>query len=403
MAGNTHVPDKLHGYTLQVRHMMCELISLDLGKIVSVEALEDVAVEFENRVVAEQIKSVQSGNNPIADRSEVFWKSLYNWYQYIINGDLSMENTMFRLVVISNRNVAAGVIAESFHAAHTDDEAKDALKIAQNALWGTKSELKAQVPSGYSSYLDILFNLENAAIVTQIIKAMQIEIHPSNYDENLYAKFCSQPIPPEYAEELFTYMLGWVYERVNAQTKHGLAAYVKCKDFRDALQSQMRRYNQNGILASVATRPSENETQKELDRQDIYIQQLGFIELDVSDRYKAANDFLRTSAEKTAWAERGIVAPQSFDDYHDGLVRIWRNQSQLVSHMPSPTNIESGQKLYFTCQDAVRTTKVQGNDTPEFFGAGSLHSLANGPSQAPLIGWHPTYKDLLKASGDKNE
>jgi len=403
MAGNTHVPDKLHGYTLQVRHMMCELISLDLEKIVSVEALEDVAVESENSVVAEQIKSVQSDNNPIANRSEVFWKSLYNWYQYIKNGDLSLKNTTFQLVVISNRNLTAGIIAESFHMAHTGDEAKVALKIAQDTLWGTKNELKAQVSSGYSSYLDILFNSENTAIVTQIVKAMQIEIHQSNYDENFYKKFCSLPIPPEYAEELFTYMLGWVHERVNAQTKHGLAAYIQCKDFRDALQSQIRRYNQNGILASVATRPSENETQKELDRQDIYIKQLGLIKLDVSEKLKAANDFLRTSAEKTAWAERGIVALQSFDDYHDGLIRVWSTQSLLVSLTPSPTNIQSGQKLYLICQDTVRTTKVQGHDTPEFFGAGSLHSLANEPHQEPLIGWHPTYKDLLKSSGETNE
>jgi len=219
MAGNTHVPDKLHGYTLQVRHMMCELISLDLEKVVSVEALEDVAVESENSVIAEQIKSVQSGNNPIADRSEVFWKSLYNWYQYIKNGDLPLDNTMFRFIVISNRDVTSGEIPESFHAAHTDEDAKAALKFAQDTLWGTKTELKAQVPSGYSSL----------------------------------------------------------------------------------------------------------------------------------------------------------------------------------------TNIENGQRLYFICQDAVRTTRVQGNDTPEFFGAGSLHSLANEPPQEPLIGWHPMYKDLLKASGDTNE
>ena len=188
--------------------------------------------------------------------------------------------------------------------------------------------------------------------MTQIIKAMQIEIHSSNYDDNFYKKFCSQPIPPEYSNELFTYMLGWVYEQVNAQTKHSLPAYIKCKDFRDELQSQIRRYNQNGILASVATRPSDNETQKELDRQDVYIKQLGLIELDVSEKFKAANDFLRTSAEKTTWAERGIVAPQSFDDYHEGLNRIWSIQSHLVSLTPSPTNMESGQKLYFLCQDA---------------------------------------------------
>ena len=44
MAGNTHVPDKLEGYMLQVRHALFELISVD-DRIVSVEAYDDVAIE----------------------------------------------------------------------------------------------------------------------------------------------------------------------------------------------------------------------------------------------------------------------------------------------------------------------------------------------------------------------
>ena len=403
MAGNTHVPDKLYGYTLQVRHMMYELISLDLEKVVSVEALEDVAIESKDSVVAEQIKSVQSNNNPIADRSEVFWKTLYNWHQYIENGDLQLGKTTFRFIVISDRNTVAGRIPTSFHAASTAENAKTALIEAKNTLWGTEGELKAKVPNGYASYLEILFNDDNINTVSQIIGSMQIEIHKSDYDDALFTKFVSLPIPPEYADDLFLYMLGWVYEQVNNQIKCGLPAYLKCKNFRDELQSQIRRYNQNGILASVATCPGIKETQKELARQDTYIKQLGFVEVDISDKLKAASDFLRTSAEKTAWAERGIVAPQSFDDYYEGIIRIWNTQSRLVSLTTLQTDIKDGQRLYFICQDAVRTAKVQGNETPEFFGSGSLHALANEPAQVPLIGWHPMYKDLLKAEGDNNE
>ena len=44
MSDNTHVPDKLEGYMLQVRHALYELICLD-ERVVSVEAYDDVAVE----------------------------------------------------------------------------------------------------------------------------------------------------------------------------------------------------------------------------------------------------------------------------------------------------------------------------------------------------------------------
>ena len=46
MSDNTHVPDKLEGYMLQVRHALYELICLD-ERVVSVEAYDDVAVEKE--------------------------------------------------------------------------------------------------------------------------------------------------------------------------------------------------------------------------------------------------------------------------------------------------------------------------------------------------------------------
>lgn len=400
MAGNTHVPDKLHGYTLQVRHMMHELISLDLKKVVSIEALDDVAVESNGMVIAEQIKSVQSNNNPIANRSVVFWKTLYNWFQYVKNRDIPLNNAIFQFIAVANKAIEPGSIQESFAKANNAEMARTVLLNAKNALWGVKNGLKCQVPDSYREYLDILFNPTNADIVEQIIKSMQIQIYVNDYDSRLYEKFCSQTIPPEYAEELFIYMLGWVYEQVNTKTKDGKPAYILCKDFRDALQAQIRGRDLNKTFSWVAVRPSDKEAQLELKRHDTYIKQLGFIEVDNSLKLQAASDYLRTSAEKTIWAERGIVISQSFVEYHDRLDRMWMNQFQLVSLKPAQSNVENGKKLYFICQEIAHSIKVQGNDTPEFFGAGSLHAFANEPPDEPRIGWHPTYKELLKTGGD---
>lgn len=63
---------KLQGNLLQVGHMLYELISVD-DRIVSVEKLDDVAVEIDGKVIAEQIKSVTSSNNPMDERSVVFF------------------------------------------------------------------------------------------------------------------------------------------------------------------------------------------------------------------------------------------------------------------------------------------------------------------------------------------
>ena len=402
MADNTLVPDKLYAYTLQVRHMMYELISIDSDRIVSVEAIDDVAIETDEKIIAEQIKSVQSSNNPLTDRATVFWKTLYNWWQYVVSGKLVLEKTVFRMIIISNRTLTTGVIPESFTTADNIDAAREALQKAKETLWGIEEELRKNIPDDYAPYLNTLFDNGNALDVEKIIKAMQIEVHPSDYDDKLYKKFSGLPIPQEYAQELFIYMLGWVYEQVNDQTKTGTPAYIQCGHFRDTLQAQIRRYNQSATLAWATTSPSEQEAQREFKRYDVYIRQLGLIQLDISDKLQAASDYLRTSSEKTIWAEQGIVAPQSFSDYYDSLVRMWRNQSRLVALSQSGTVVDNGKRVYFTCQEQVRTIRVQGMDAPESFGVGSLHTLANNPTDDPLIGWHPSYKELLRA-GDSHE
>jgi hypothetical protein len=396
----THVPDKLYGYTVQIRYMMYELISLDLKKIVSTEALEDVAVESSTETIVEQIKSVQSSNNPVSERSSIFWKTLFNWFNYINNGELNINNTTFRLIVISNKVFSTGSIEIEFSEADTYEKAQKALKQAKESLWGKDSELKQDVPLSYKTYLDILFDPKNEKVFVQIITNMKIEIYTNNYDEILYDKFCGQLIPPEYSRELFIYMLGWVYECVNQYIKNGNPAYIATKDFRDALLLQVRRYDQEQTLSWVTLKPDDIKAKYEIERQDTYIKQLDIINLDIPTKLKAASDFLRTSAEKTIWADRGLIAPQSFNEYYEDMERIWENISNLVLiSRDDADEVLKGQKIYFRCQDSVKDKKVQGKNVPLTFNSGSLHVLANEQK----IGWHPQFKIILKITKEEKD
>lgn len=177
MPNKTLVPDKLQGYLLQVKHMLFELISVD-DRIVSIEKLDDVAVEADGKVIAEQVKSVTSANNPIAERSSVFWKTLYNWCTYIENGVLP-SGAIMRFVVVSNGVVTPGSIQASFMNAHSDDEAKKALADAKEAILrtaqdGSATDMYATLPDSYRKYIRYLFDDSRTKIVCDIIKATMI-------------------------------------------------------------------------------------------------------------------------------------------------------------------------------------------------------------------------------------
>ena len=400
MPNRTLVPDKLQGYLLQVRHMLYELISVD-DRIVSIEKLDDVAVEADGKVIAEQVKSVTSANNPIAERSSVFWKTLYNWCTYIETGALP-SGAIMRFVVVSNGIVTPGSIQASFMNACSDSDAQKALADAKKSILGTAqdnfaTDMYAALPDSYREYIRYLFDGNRTKIVCDMIKSMEIEIHNNTYDEDLLNRFSNQVgLPAEYVDLLLTDMLGWVTQTVESFTKDNKPAYISAAEYRKALNTQIRAYNTNAVLRAVSQVPSKDEQSGEIERLDTCIRQLQLVEMDDATLYEAASVFLRAKIDKIEWAQRGIVHAQSFEDYHDALYRIWTNQKQLMGLQYRTDAIACGKAVYFKCRNDSAQQKLQGVETPPFFGSGSLHDLANTPADSPRIGWHPQYITLLK-------
>lgn len=101
---NTHVPDKLYGYGLQVRQMLYELLNCGIDSVVSVEKFDDVGVENGNEKIAIQTKSALSDRNPVSDRAVDLWKTLYNWLIALKEGELPLDSTIFTLVINVNKS-----------------------------------------------------------------------------------------------------------------------------------------------------------------------------------------------------------------------------------------------------------------------------------------------------------
>ena len=400
MSNKTLVPDKLHGYLLQVIHMLYELISVD-DRVVSIEKLDDVAVEIDGKVIAEQLKSVTSTNNPTANRASVFWKTLYNWCTYIESGSLPPD-AILRFVVVSNSIVTPGSILKTFMDAHTDDEAQRALAYAKGTILHAPTEnsdvdIYATLPETYRDYISYLFDDNRFQLVCNIIKSLEIEIHNDNYYENLLSRFSKQPgLPPEYTDLLLTDMLGWVTKTVLSFTKKNMPAYISSEDYRKALMLQIRACNTNAVLRAISSPPSHIEQNGEVERLDTYIKQLKLIEADDLALFDAASDFLRAKIDRIEWAQRGLVNERSFDDYYDTIYRMWVNQKHIIELQYRTDPISCGRAVYFRCREDSGHLKLQGIETPPFFGSGTLQLMANNPANAPKIGWHPQYIKLLK-------
>lgn len=397
----THVPDKVEAFLLQVRHALFELIQAPDEKcVISVEAYDDVSCEHDGRIIAEQIKSSLSSNNPLSNRSVSFWKTLFNWCKYLEEEQINAD--ALKLIVISLNTITIGSIPEQFNNVTTKDEAKKAIDEAYIIL--NKTSTNGAIASDECKrYIDYCYQSEHRATFIEVVKLFSIDLHNGTYDKTLKERFCTQPIPLEYADQLFITMLGWVNERVHEFTKKNRPAIISKKEYNDALRKEIRGRNQNSILSSVSTQPDRVEANHEINRHDTYIKQLELIDLGTDDIYSAAVDYLRTCVEKTYWAKKGMVTDLSFDDYYDVLHRLWEAKKKNARLRYQTYSCEDqGQMLYNDCKESVLQMHLQGCDVPSFFGSGSLHHLANEPSDSPKIGWHPNYRALIKGKdGDE--
>jgi hypothetical protein len=381
---------------LQVRHMLFELITLE-DIIVSVEKLDDVAIQSSDEsVIAEQIKSVTSDNNPTTDRSVVIWKTFFNWFNYVQDGSLILDKTRFCMIVISNHKLEIGDVLNKFNKVSTKEEAQKALRDVKLQLWGEDNKLRNMIPTSYGQYLDVLFLPSNEELVTQIIAKTTVVIYENDYDEKLIEKFKRQPIPQEFADNLLIYMLGWVTEKANEKLKHGLPPIISHNDYNGALVAQCKAYNERHSIPTLSNQITSEEARMEVESQDIYIQQLDLIETNFDDKLEAANDYLRTKAEVTLRADKGLFVPQSLDEYKDKIRRLWKNKREQVLLLQVGSDVNKGKLLYVQTSETVSNYKLEGCDPPSFFGSGTLQALANEPPEEPIIGWHPNYKKLLK-------
>ena len=155
-------------------------------------------------------------------------------------------------------------------------------------------------------------------------------------------------------------MFGWVMNKVVTQCTTGKPAFISKHEFDSALSTHQRAYNQNASIPALSDPIDESVASGAVmnPNPDTYIRQLELIELDFTDKCRAASDFLRTKEETVRRAEKGLFIPNSMNDYMDRLKRSWSN-ARTRARLSTGTDIERGTLLLAETSDAVLTMKYK--------------------------------------------
>ena len=373
-------PGQYLGFALQPVRVFFHLLTAPKGAKVALELQDDVSIHYadSNRCL-EQTKSALK-QNPISDWAEDLWKALNNWLVMLDLGQCQPALTRFRIYVTPAKD---GAFAEALAAAKTAEEVNAALATIKAKLekkrdppaCATKVQALLEAPADRQHVLIGNFELEaNAADPLESIRAI---LRPA--------------ISESHIDIIVRSGIGQAKQAMDRLIQRGEKPILDADAFRRDFHAFVRQNNLPGLLASIAESPSDTVVVGVAAARPVFVRQLELIEANEDDRLRAVSDYLRSSADKADWAERGEIFPGSLDGWDEDLIKRHSMAKGDVAdlHGERPAAVQ-GRLIYRQC--AQHQAPLEGRVVPSHFVHGSFNDLAD----RRRLGWHRDYLTLLE-------
>ena len=376
-------PGQYLGFALQPVRLCLHLLTCPEGAQVSLEYLDDVALHLaDGSTLLEQSKSALS-QNPVSDWADDFWKFLANWLDIADANTIETEKSQFRLYVTPIKH---GVRSQELSDATTTDDVEAITSEIRKSL-----NRQRKVP-GCMPYLQKFLDAtaEKRVAIVSRFRIVSTDADPVQPIRDLLAP----TVQPMLIDHLCQFAIGRAKETADRLIRNGQPAILDGDKFKEEFRSFVQRNNLPGYLTSLAPKPPLEEVESLLAIGPTFIRQLDLVNVSEDERVRAVSDFLRSSADKSSWAEAGLVFQQGLEEWDAELV----SRQGLVCGEVSDVHGDKeacvrGRITYRQC--AQMQAPLDGRVVPGHFVHGCLNSLAD----VKRIGWHPDYEKLLGEEG----
>lgn len=384
---SSQVPKQYYGYSLQCTECVSVVLDAEPEGVVSLEVFEDVGLKGAGGEMLAMQTKAGTGANPVSDSSVELWKTIRNWIDQVTAGTISVRKCRFELYVSTRKK---GKLCSEMSAAASPAEVQLAIDSVKTAFLNKRTgKMKPSVGTELRAQLEVVLDPAKEDILRGIIARFGFKSgNGSSYDD-LKSKLEKSFIDPDIIADVLIYGLGWVKKTLDERIEKDLPAIVDVDAFRSEISSFRNKLKSRQYLPSFAGTPSGAEIeQSKLAR---YVRQLEFIEADDDEVYEAITDFLTAKANAVEYARRNLINKDSLSELAEDLKAIWTNlRKKLQLEGNSKSDVHFGQLLANACLGHRAT--LEGLAVPHRFTPGCFHKLAD----APEIGWHPKYEQLLK-------
>lgn len=377
-------PGQYLGFALQPVRAFFHLLTAPKGAKVALELQDDVSVHYvDGSVCLEQTKSALK-QNPIADWDEDLWKAFDNWRVMLDAHQCKAASTRFRLYVTPAKK---GAFAEALAAAKSDAEVEAALAVIK-----TKLEKKKTPPASAAKIKALLDAPEDHR--HGLFRSFELEADADDPLESIRDRL-RPSVAEGHIDIIVRSGIGQAKQAMDRLIQRGEKPILDAEAFRRDFHAFIRQNNMPGLLASLSDSPDDTLVAGTAAARPVFVRQLELIEATEEDRLRAVGDYLRASADKADWAERGEIFSGSLDSWDDDLTKKHGMAKGDVSDLHGEKSpVVQGRLIYRQC--AQHIAPLEGRAVPSHF----VHGCFNDLADRRRLGWHGDYLTLLEDGGE---
>jgi hypothetical protein len=332
-------------------------------------------------VIAEEDKS-SIRSNPVTDKSTDLWKTLSNWVNAVLSGELDPSKTSF--ILYRNKSGRKG-LAEDFSSAATVEAARVCVESARKKLKAIDKNHPA-----WSYYKNAL--IDNSDTLIKIILQFHLESGTGAGYSEVEKEIIKKHVPKSQIRMLVQSISGWLTRLVSEKISSRLDARITWEDFNKEFVVHFDRARRLELIDFTLTSPpSELAVSQHVNLRPVFLKQLELINSTDDEIIEAVAHYLRAQINRNHWIEDDLIDEELAADFEQKLINFWTNtQRRLSITNRSLPKEELGSLLFSECM--VRQEAIGTQNPPACTIPGTYHALAN----TPALGWHFDWKDKFK-------
>lgn len=381
------------GYFYQIKYALLTLLvqskELDNPKI-RIENLDDIEIEDVNTLQLLQTKLHIKNKANLTDSSVDFWKTIRIWSEYINDGTIELETTIFNL--ITTEEIPSSSILHKFKSNITlDSVALEVINKLDKISIESTNEINKKAYSAYQR-----LSVEDKKCLVKRIKILDNSIGITEIDDLIKKELIFSTYPST-INAFLEILEGWWF-------KKSIENLTNQIDFISASELQLKIANISDSF-QADNLPNHFPVQLEITDEDVeslkernFLKQLELIQIKANSKTLklAISDFRRAFEQRSKWLRLHLLNPEEEEEYDLRLQDYWKNIFDIMCDQAEDKNIdelvELGKRFYLeqfakTCPQI----KIREKFNQDYLTRGSYQML----SDSKKIGWHPNYKDEI--------